>query len=498
MATAKRILSNTFVQVFGRAFMAFTGILVLKMLTHYMDLKAYGYYAGIYEFLAFFGIVADFGLFTIGVREMSQQKHSKEFVMGNILGMRLLLAAVTMVVAILVAFSWPKFSGTPIPLGVAIASIGVFLTIVQGTISSVLQVELKMAYSTIAMVTGKLFSVLWTVLVIYYFFKGDPGEAAFYQLVWGGTVGALLTLIITYFYAAKHVKIRPLLNKAYWEDVFRNALPYGLALVLSMIYFRIDTMMVFSMRSPEEMALYSPALRIMEILSVIPIYFMNSMLPGLSHGVQHDLEKAKSEAAHAFDFLFLLGLPMSLGLALLAYPVTALLTEPEFLSRLSDGFYGADQAMELLAFALFFVFLNNLFSYLLIVLGRQASLLWINGLAAVFNVVFNFFVIPVYGFRGAAFSSILTEGVVLVLAYLAMRRHFKFEFHWRILSGGVVAGTLMGLGLYFLRTSAMEFMGFGSVNVLWFSALGGLFYGVLLLIFGVLPKNFLGFFWKRG
>ncbi|MFT7184318.1 MAG: O-antigen/teichoic acid export membrane protein, partial [Oceanicoccus sp.] len=70
MSTAKKILSNTAIQVAGRAIMAVTSIVILKAISGFLSVEGYGMYKGVYDFLAFFGIIADLGLFTIAVREM--------------------------------------------------------------------------------------------------------------------------------------------------------------------------------------------------------------------------------------------------------------------------------------------------------------------------------------------------------------------------------------------------------------------------------------------
>jgi O-antigen/teichoic acid export membrane protein len=73
MSLARKILSNTASQVAGRFATAFLAVVVVKILTVYLGQSGYGQYATIYEFLAFFGAFADFGIFTIAVREMSRK-----------------------------------------------------------------------------------------------------------------------------------------------------------------------------------------------------------------------------------------------------------------------------------------------------------------------------------------------------------------------------------------------------------------------------------------
>ena len=474
----------------GRAVMALSSVIILKAISNFLSVEGYGMYTGVYEFLAFFGIAADLGLFTIAVREMSKGKYERDFVVGNILGMRMVLATLAMAAAIAVAFTVPQYDGTYIPVGVAIASLAVFLSILHGTVSSVLQVELKMQHATIGLVGGKLIGLFWMLGAIYLVFAGQPSAEAFYQLIVAGVVGNCFAFAYTFYHARKYACIRPLFDKAYWKEIVVTAVPYGLALILNMVYFRIDSMMILFMKGPQELGYYAPAMRILEILSVIPVYFMNSVLPVLSKAVHEGSAKVKRILSLSFDFLFMAGLPVVIGLFLLAYPIIFLITQPEFLSQLDKGIYGSDMALQILVFAMFFAYLNSLFTYSLVAVNKQNHLLWVNGSAALLNIVANFFAIPALGFRGAALTSVLTEAYILLMAFLVARRFLNYKINWLASLKTVVAATVMGVVVWQLKEPSYYWLGMENLNVLFLSATGAVVYGALLLLMKAVPEEF--------
>jgi len=492
MSTAKKILSNTLVQMLGRATMAVTSVVILKAISNFLSVEGYGMYTAIYEFLAFFGIVADLGLFTIAVREMGKGKRDRNFVAGNILGMRMMMAVIAMSLAVISAFLIPKYQETYIPVGVAIASMAVFLSIMHGTVSSVLQVELKMERATIGIVGGKILSLVWMLSVIFYFYADEPGAQAFYQLLVAGVVGNLFAFLYTLRYALKYARIRPQFDKAYWREIMVTAVPYGAALVLNMVYFRIDSIMLLFMKGPAEVGLYGVPMRILEILSVIPVYFMNSVLPVLSKAMNEGSARVKRMLQLSFDFLFMAAFPMVVGLWILAYPIIFLISAPDFLSNLSIGYYGSDIAMKILVGAMFFSFMNSLFTYSLVAVNKQSHLLWINGSAAALNVVANLIVIPEWGFRGAAATSVFTEAYILLLAWLVARRFVEFRLNFWPFLKSAVAALLMGLVVWYLKDPTYELWGLENLNVLLLAAVGAVVYGLLLLGMRAVPEEFMG------
>ncbi len=490
MSTAKKILGNTLVQVAGRAVMAVASIAILKSVSGFLSVEGYGQYTAVYEFLAFFGIAADFGLFTIGVREMSKGVRERNFVAGNILGMRMLTAVVAMSVAVVAAFLIPNYQGTYIPIGIAIASLSVFLTILQGTISSVLQVELKMQHTTVALVTGKLISLTWMLATIFYFYAGEPSQESFNQLMIAGLIGNLFSFVYTYRAAAKYAALKPLYDKVYWKEIFFGAFPYGIALVLNMIYFRIDSIMILFIKGPHELGFYGPSMRILEILNVIPVYFMNSVLPVLSRNLTENPKKVERIIQLAMNFLYMAALPMTIGLYLLAYPIIFLITQPEFLSQIDKGIYGSDVALQILVLGMAISFNSSLYNYSLVALGKQAKLLWINGGAAVLNIAVNLYAIPHWGFRGAAWTTVATEVFILVAAGWTARRYLKYTVDWVSMFKTSIAGLGMGLAVYFLREPTYYLWGLQNLNVVLLAGGGALLYGFLLYVLGAIPAEF--------
>ncbi len=486
MSTARKILSNTFIQVSGKIVGALISVVIVKLITNFLSVGGYGQYVSIYEFLAFFGIIADLGLFTIAVREMAKDEKRINFIVGNILSLRTILASSVMLLAIGAAFLIPQYEGTYIPIGIAIASISVFLSILHGTVSSVLQVHLKMGYPTLGLLAGKVVSLGYMFYVIFFAFT-EPSAEAFYQLLWAGVLGNIAMFGITLFYAMRYARIRFRFDFDYWKDTVWKALPYGIALILNMVYFRIDSILLLLMRGPEDVGLYGVPMKVLDILSIIPIYFMNSVLPSLTRRLKEGHERAKEVIQHSFDFLVAMVMPIVVGAQVLAYPLIFIISSPEFLSRVEDGFYGSDVALRILVFAMMFAFISAVFIFTLIAIGYQGKLLYISAAGALFNVISNIIVIPVWGFRGAAFTSVLSELLIVTLAAIML---YKF-FPYRLKLGGAVrivfSALVMGLVVWVLRDPLYGVM--ENFNFLVLLPLGGLVYALMLWLTGVVSKE---------
>ncbi len=488
MSVARKILSNTAAQILGKAVIALLGLAVVKIATGYLSVEGYGEYIIIYEFLAFFGIAADLGLFTIAVKEMAEDEKNIPKIIGNILSLRTILVIATMLLAIVTVFLIPKYADSRIPLGVAIASVTVILTILNGTITSVLQTKLKMHLASIATVIGKIFSVGFMVYVVFYGFPNDS-TTGFYMLIVAGIIGNLIMLITTNYFVKKITPIKYQFDPQLWKNVLIKSLPYGLALILSTVYFRIDTILISFIRDESEVGVYGVAMRMLEQLTILPLYFMNSVLPVLTKALKEKSEKYKQIIRYSFDFLAAMAVPIVVGGALLAYPIIFIVSTPEFLSRISEGFYGSDIAFQILVFALLFQFFNILFAFILIAVNKQSRLLYINAVGVIFNIITNLIFIPIYGFMGAAVTSVVSEFIIMIATFFAARKYVDFSLSGKSLIKITFSALVMGCAVHFLQPLTYAFL--QNWNVVLLIVLGALIYVAMLFLTRTVDKEML-------
>ena len=498
-------------QIIGKGFIAIIGIITVKMLTYYLGREGYGQYTTAFEFLAFFSIVADLGLYTIGVREMAKDEKKIPMIIGNILSVRTILCVVMVGIAIVAAYLMPKYQGTFIPFGVVLVGIAMSLNILTSTVSTVLQVHLKMEFNSLASVIGKIITVGYMAAVIFLLYPGVASQLAaagavtagasaaatgtaaaispdgFYQLIWAGITGNVVMLLITYYYSAKYTKIRYRLDKAFIKDVMLKALPYGIALVLNTIYFRIGSVLLSIIKGPADVGIYGVPMRMLEAVGIIPLYFMNAVLPVLTRSLNRKDGSQQRIIQYAFDFLVMGSMPIVAGTVVLAFPLTYLISSPEFLSNVSIGFYGSDIVLQILIFALAFSFINSLFGFILVADNRQMKLLVRNAIGAGLTIVLDLVLIPYYGVRGAAFSNVVTEFYVAAASYLIAKHFVKFKISFKNSYKIIFSALVMGVIIWFLRDFSYQYI--QNKNIFLLIPAGAAIYIAMLLLTRTITRD---------
>ena len=110
--------------------------------------------------------------------------------------------------------------------------------------------------------------------------------------------------------------------------------------------------------------------------------------------------------------------------------------------------FGSDVAIRILMFAMVFSFLNSLFGFTLVVLNRQMKLMWINLAALAFNLLVNLMVIPLWGFRGAATITVISEFLILIMAYTSVHRALQFHISSTGFFKILISSLMMGAAVY--------------------------------------------------
>lgn len=217
------------------------------------------------------------------------------------------------------------------------------------------------------------------------------------------------------------MRIRFSWDGTYIRHIIQISLPYGIALFLNVIFFKIDTILLSVMEPPEiadtAVALYALPMKLVEVGMMYGTVFLNSLLPVLTSAIEkNDTFKVKKLMRHALILLGSGGALIALFLFSFAPWVIQMIATPEFISTTVMGQSSVD-ALRIVAWIFLVYFLSSLYTYTLIAQGRQRQMMYINALVAAINIIGNIIVIPHYSFIGSAWVTLMTQILLLILTW---------------------------------------------------------------------------------
>lgn len=421
-AEGRAIAVSTLWQVGSQVMMAALSIITTKFVAMGLSKEFAGFYNTAYGYLQLFGILADFGLYAVAVREVSRAPahgavhgHNRENVLGALIVLRLLILAVSLGSALLVAWLTPHWRGTPLPLGITVAAFVPALTLAAGIVRTVFQVEHRMQYVFIAEVTQRVITVALTGLFLAAGVRESGDERVYLAFLVIGGLGALELLITSLAFARKFFRLRPRWDTALLKHLFLQAAPYGLAFLCTALYRQFDITLIARLRPYDfelQNAYYGFVQRMLDMAYLLPTFLLNSALPALAHRDGRG-EDTRSLLGKVLLAILLLSSVNFLFAFLWPRPLVALLVTKTYLSTAAHP--GSDTALHLLAASMFWNGIVVYGFYVLLTRHRWKPLVSTLALGVVLSLFLNINLIPSLGFVGAAITSIVVHTVLALL-----------------------------------------------------------------------------------
>ncbi len=433
-----KVAINTVVQSSSKAIMVATSIVTISLLTRYLGEEGFGEYTTVMTYLGLFGIIVDMGMYLIVVREVAKENADAEGILGNVLGIRLLVGGLILALAPVIAVLVFPYSHR-VDMAIAIGAIGFLLISLNQIVSVVFQVNLVMWKLMVGEVLGRI-----SILALTYYFILQNGNLWLFILA--NTLGNVVLLFFSYWFAIKYVKLLPKFQWSKWKLLFVETAPLAAVTLLSRVYFSIDTIFLSIFRSQIEVGIYGLPYKVLDILISFPAIFAGLVFPAMSrYASLKNMVDLKRIYHKSFEFLLIIVVPILIGLCMTSNKIVAILG--------GEGFKDSPYLLQILSLAVVFIFFTTLSNNLVIAVQKQSKLVWVALASAVFNVALNITLIPMYSYWAASFIAVATQFLVLVLTSYYVWTLTKigpnFNKWWQILLSSIVmAGLLFWLRDY--------------------------------------------------
>lgn len=464
----KKIASNTFSQILSKVVTAIIAIFLISILTNYLSVEMYWLYSKIYNYTWIFVFLADLWLYAISIREISNNKENSSKIVWNVMTLRLILWIIILVFSTLLAFFLPGYNSSLAILSIIIASLFTILQLLNSSILALMQANMKIEFSAISLIIAKIVNVLLIAIIAYFlypkeFIQNSDYFSPFLFIIWAGVISVFVNTILNYFYAKKITSIKFEFDYEYIKHLFKISLPYWVALFLSVVYFKIDIILLSLIEWPElwdlSIALYSLPMKIVEVLMVIWWFYMTSLLPSLSSGFKESDEKKLINLTDiSFRILFAFASILFVWGVLFRDYIIRIIANEEYIT--TTHIYNSSDAFLIVFFVILFYFLSLVFIYVLVAAEKQSKLLKINIFITIFNIVWNILLIPKYSFMWAWFTTLLSQILLFIFWYYHTKKLIDFKFPLFFIVRVILVSIIIFLFWYYLISNFSKWLYF--------------------------------------
>lgn len=219
---------------------------------------------------------------------------------------------------------------------------------------------------------------------------------------------------------------------SYGVSLLRQSFWLILSTMASVIYLRVDQIMLANMKGDAAVGIYSVAVKLSEVWFFFPVAFAAAVFPVLLKTRQNSDYRYQQQLQTVCDLLLFAALILS-GLVIFA--------GPWFISTIFGAQYvDSASVLSIQILGSVFVFMRALVSKWLIAESLLKFSFWSEGCGALLNVVLNFILIPKYGYWGAAAATVFSYFFSCFVCFWlfketrpiarVMTRSLCFPFNW--------------------------------------------------------------------
>ncbi|MCZ0924049.1 flippase [Vibrio diabolicus] len=398
MNSTKKALRNTAWLFSERIITLAITFLINIFLARYLAPEQFGQYNFIVSFLALLAPFTSLGLNALVTREIVNGRSQYEVLCSSFL-LRLIGGLVGATIAVVGILIWQSSIELVDPKWLILAAV-INISSALYVIEFYFQAEVASKYIVFIRVTTLIISSAAKLVGIL--LKADLSFfiwVFFVELIIRGVL-----YVSGYIYYNKHFSEVITLKHFSWNKTYAfSLLDQSKWLVLSgfmsVVYLKIDQLMIGQMVGATELGVYSVAARLSEVWYFFPLALTTSFFPKL-------LKARGNRESYNFQLEQLCG--VLLWMAIIIAIAVSLLGGWLVPFAFGEPYAPAAPILTIHIWAGCFIFMRALLSKWLIAEGLLKFSLFTHGIAAIVNIVLNYFLIPKFGGEGAAIATLIS------------------------------------------------------------------------------------------
>gem|GEM_PF-207118 len=388
------IMKNTFwlsVSNFGGRFIKAAIVIYAARVLGTAGWGVFSYAVTLAGFLTLF---IDPGINSILIRDVAKSsREDQEKILSTTFVMKLCLLVVGVFLVLFVA---PFFSTLPgakelLPL---VALIIVFDTL-REFFSSFIRAKEKMEWEAGIFLLTNIAIVTFGFIFLYL----NPNVVSFaWGYVAGTAVGAITATFVLWRYLKK---IFSFFSARLIKPIITSAWPFAITGALGILLTNTDILIISWMLTASDVGIYSAAIRIIQVLYIIPWILQLSMFPLFSRLANHDNQKFRIGLERSIGFVFLASVPLALGGAILGTQIMELV--------FGSAYAGGGLAFKILLLGLLVDYPMVIISAAVFAYSRQKGLIIAALIGGISNVILDLLFIPRFGIAGSAVATLIAQ-----------------------------------------------------------------------------------------
>lgn len=437
MSQVKTIFKNMSWLLVSQIITSICGFIWTILMARYLGVEQYGIFGFAVSLTGILCILFDFGIGIHSVRHIATDYDSAPKYLGNAIPLKGLFSIFGFVV-ILIVLIVMKCNELTITVTLII------------TIEQIIKKFVELMNATFqAFEEGKfqgISNTLLNILTFIFILIAIYTDLGLYGISIAYIIANILTLIYCYHVLTKHLtKPNYELDKEFCKMVTIAALPFAATVILSSIYYSIDMVMLTNIVGDYATGIYNATYKLIGVLTMFYGIYGAVIFPVMSKLFKNDEKLLLTLYEKSIKYLMLAIIPIAIATTYYSTDIVHLIYGHQY-----DA---SSSVLSILIWTVCLLFISGAGNTLLNASYKEVTVTKIYAIAAVFNVILNFILIPHLSYNGAAITTVLSDVlIVIVQSYVIYKLGYKPNKKLYYDLGKIIAGSsILGIALYFLN-----------------------------------------------
>ncbi|WP_407409490.1 flippase [Methanobrevibacter sp.] len=437
MSQVQTIFKNMSWLLISQIIASVCGFIWTILMARYLGVSNYGIFGFATSLTGILSILMDLGISTHIVRHISTDYESAPKYLGNAIPLKSIFSIVTIVLTliILILMKSNELVITVTMLFTIEMFIKTYIYLFNGSFQAFEEGKYQGIGNTILHLLLLIF-----ILIAIFTDLGLIGIAVSY------IIANFVALSYEYYVLNKNItKPKFEFDKDFCKKITIISIPFAVNSLLYTLYYSIDVVMLANMVGTYETGIYNATYKLISVLTLFYSVYTAVIFPVMSRFFENDESMLLISFEKSIKYLMLVIIPIAIATVFYSTDVIHLIY--------GHKYDAASSVLSILIWTVCLLFISGATNSLLNASHKEAVVTRIYTVAAAFNIILNFFMIPHFSYNGAAITTVLSDLLIVIIQFyiiynLGHRPNKKLYFDIvKIIAGSII----LGIALYFLN-----------------------------------------------
>lgn len=437
MSQVQTIFKNMSWLLVSQIIASVCGFIWTILMARYLGVEKYGIFGFATSFTAILTIIVDLGISTHIVRHIATDYDSAPKYLGNAIPLKVLFSIACTIIT-LIALIVMNVDELVIKVTL-LFTLEMIIKSYVGLFNGSFQAFEEGKYQGIGNTILHLILLVFILIAIF-------TDLGLYGIAVSYILANAIAFVYEYLMLTKHVtKPKYELDKEFCKKITLLSIPFAVTGLLYTIYYSIDIVMLTNMVGNHATGIYNATYKLISVLTLFYSVYTAVIFPVMSRYYKNDESLLLISFEKSIKYLMLVIIPLAVATVFYSSDVMHLIY--------GQSYKGGASVLSILIWTVCLLFISGACNSLLNASHKEVSVTKIYAIAAVFNVVMNFFMIPHFSYDGAAITTVLSDILIVVIqAYVIYKLgHRPNKRLYQDVARIIIASGVLGIALYLLN-----------------------------------------------